>query len=43
LLAMRQANTVAHTLARATCSCSSRRIFYSYTSCIEHLLINYNS
>jgi len=39
----RQANMVAHTLARATCSWASHRIFYSYPSCIEHWLINDNS
>jgi len=39
----RQANMVAHTLTRATCSWDSHRIFYSYHSCIEHWLINDNS
>jgi len=29
---------VAHTLARATCSWASHRIFYSYPSCIKHLV-----
>ena len=33
-----QANMVAHTLARATCSWASHRIFYSYPSCIKHLV-----
>jgi len=32
----RQANMVAHTLARVTCSWANHRIFYSYPSCIEH-------
>jgi len=36
----RQTNMVAHTLARAVCSWTSHRIFYSYPSCIEHWLIN---
>jgi hypothetical protein len=36
----RQANTVAHTLARVACSWASHRIFYVYHSCIEHCLIN---
>jgi len=35
----RQANMVAHTLARVVCSWA----FYSYPSCIEHWLINDNS
>ena len=39
----RQANMVAHTLARAACSWANHRIFYSYPSCIEHWLINDNS
>jgi len=39
----RQANMVAHTLARAVCSWASHHIFYSYPSCIEHWLINDNS
>jgi len=39
----RQANMVAHTLARAVCYWASHRIFYSYPSCIEHLLIKDNS
>jgi hypothetical protein len=38
----RQANMVAHSLARATCSLASHRIFYYYPSCIEHWLINDN-
>jgi len=39
----RQANMVAHTLARASCSWVSHHIFDSYPSCIEHWLINDNS
>jgi hypothetical protein len=39
----RQANMVAHSLARAACSWASHRIFDSYPSCIEHWLINDNS
>jgi hypothetical protein len=39
----RQANMVAHTLARAACSWASHRIFDSYPSCIEPWLINDNS
>jgi len=39
----RQANMVAHTLARAACSWVSHRIFYSYYFCIEYWLINDNS
>jgi len=39
----RQANMVAHILARAACSWASHRIFGSYPSCIEHWLINDNS
>jgi hypothetical protein len=39
----RQANIVAHTLARAACFWASHRIFYSYYSSIEHWLINDNS
>jgi len=32
----RQANMVAHSLARAACSWVSHRMFDSYPSCIEH-------
>jgi len=32
----RQANMVAHTLTKTTCSWVSHRIFYSYPSCIEY-------
>jgi ribonuclease HI len=32
----RQANMVAHSLARVACSWVSHRIFDSYPSCIEH-------
>jgi len=39
----RQANMVAHTLARAVCSWASHRIFKFYPSYIEHWLINDNS
>ena len=39
----RQANMVAHSLARAACSWASHRIFDSYPSCIEHWMINDNS
>ena len=39
----RQANMVAHSLARAACSWASHRIFDSYPSCIEHWSINDNS
>jgi len=31
-----QTNMVAHTLARAACSWTNYRIFYSYPSCIKH-------
>jgi len=36
----RQANMVAHTLARAACSWASHRIFEFYPTCIEQCLIN---
>ena len=36
----RQANMVAHTLARGACSWANHRIFYSYSSCVEHWMIN---
>jgi ribonuclease HI len=36
----RQANMVAHTLARATCSWASHRIFELYPLCIEQHLSN---
>jgi len=39
----KQANMVAHNLARAACSWVSHCIFNSYSSCIEHWLINDNS
>jgi len=39
----RQANMVAHALARAACSWASHCIFDFYPSCIQHLLINDNS
>ena len=39
----RQANMVAHNLTRAACSWVSHRIFNSYSSRIEHWLINDNS
>jgi len=39
----RQTNMVAHTVARAVCSWVSHRIFNSYSSCIEHWLINDNN
>jgi len=39
----RQANIVAHILARVARSWASQRIFYFYPSCIEYMLINDNS
>jgi len=36
----RQANMVAHALARAACSWASHCIFYFYPSCIDQWLIN---